>query len=460
MTDSKLDLRVAATVCVGLALSSALACHGAQDRDRTAAAGGATTQAVSTGETVAPCPGDNAGLTLPSGFCATIFADSVGGARDIVVAPNGDVFVQLRSGPGGRRAAQRERGSSAGGGILALRDTKHAGKADTTARFGDIGGTGIGLHGGYLYADDRTRIVRYPLAPGSLTPSGPAEAIVVDLPTGGHEARNFTFDESGALYLNVGSGTNSCQVEDRSKGSPGHDPCTELERRAGIWKFDANKRDQTQATGQHFATGIRNAMGLAINPVDGKLYATQHGRDQLFQSWPQYFTAQAGAENPAEELVQVNAGDDFGWPYCFFSVDEKKLVLAPEYGGDGKKVGRCADKKAPIAYFPGHWAPMSLLFYTGTQFPAKYRGGAFIAFHGSWNRAPEPQAGFRVVFVPMKNGAPGGAYETFVDGFAGTTKSPDGALHRPVGLAEAPDGSLFITDDKGGRIWRVTYTGQ
>ncbi len=402
----------------------------------------------------APCPGDNGGLELPDGFCASVFADSVGSVRGIVVAPNGDVFVKLRS-PG--RRAQNAGGS---GGILALRDTKHTGVADTSARFGALGGTGIGLYGGYLYADEGSRIARYPHPPGSLTPSGPAEPVIVDIPTGGHDARNFTFDSSGALYLNVGSETNACQLQDRVKGSPGHNPCTELETRAGIWKFDANKTGQRFTPAQRFATGIRNAMGLTIDPVSGKLYATQHGRDQLFQNWPEHFDAKSGAENPAEELVEVNAGDDFGWPYCYFSIDAKKLVLAPEYGGDGKKVGLCARKKGPIAYFPGHWAPMSAVFYTGTQFPPRYRGGLFIAFHGSWNRAPEPQAGYRVVFVPMRNGAPSGSYETFADGFAGGAPSPDRAAHRPVGLAQAPDGSLFITDDKGGRIWRVTYRGQ
>lgn len=429
-----------------------VACGGDRGSDASASKGGSAADSAGAAMTSA-CTGDNGGITLPAGFCATVFADLSGGPRHIVVAPNGDVFVQLlESGRG------LENGTG-NGGTLALRDVNHDGRADTSVSFGSAGGTGIGLHGGYLYADAESRIVRYPLAAGTLAPSGKAQTIVADLPTGGHGARNFTFDSSGAIYVNVGSRTNSCQVKDRQKGSPGHDPCTELRTRAGIWKFDANKQGQKQSDATHFATGIRNAMGLTISPVDGKLYATQHGRDQLFQSWPQFFDAKAGAENPAEELVQVNQGDDFGWPYCFYSFEAKRLVLAPEYGGDGKKVGRCADKKEPITVFPGHWAPESAVFYTGTQFPERYRGGVFIAFHGSWNRAPEPQAGFKVVFVPMKNGAPGPAYETFADGFAGGDKSRGGATYRPMGLAQGPDGSLFITDDKGGRIWKVTYTG-
>ncbi|HEX8905549.1 MAG TPA: hypothetical protein VF771_11935 [Longimicrobiaceae bacterium] len=131
-------------------------------------------------------------------------------------------------------------------------------------------------------------------------------------------------------------------------------------------------------------------------------------------------------------------------------------MLAPEYGGKGSEVGRCARMKAPLVGFPGHWAPESLVFYTGTRFPARYRGGAFIAFHGSWNRAPLPQAGFRVVFVPMSGGR-AGTYETFTD----LTPAGGGRpAHRPMGLAVAPDGALFLTDDAGGRIWRIVYRGR
>lgn len=401
--------------------------------------------------TVSCAPG-NGGVTLPAGFCATIFADSVGGARHLAVAPNGDVFVKLLF-------ARRGVESGAGrGGVLALRDVNGDGTADTSAYFGDLGGTGIGLHGGYIYVDAKSRIVRFPLASGRLVPSGEAQTVVEGIPTGGHDARNFTIDGAGNLYVNFGSATNACQAHDRSK-ERGLDPCTELERRAGIWRFRADRMNQSPSLQARFATGNRNAEGLAINPVDGKLYATQHGRDQLFQLWPQYYDARAGAENPAEELMQVSAGDDFGWPYCYYDLRAKQLVLAPEYGGNGTTVGRCARTKAPVTVFPGHWAPMSLLFYTGTQFPAKYRGGAFIAFHGSWNRAPEPQAGFRVVFVPMKDGRAAGDYETFADGFAGAAavRGRNDAAHRPVGLAQAPDGSIYITDDKAGRIWKVVY---
>jgi glucose/arabinose dehydrogenase len=293
-------------------------------------------------------------------------------------------------------------------------------------------------------------VIRCPLA-------GEPEAIVINLPPGGHEARNFVIDPGGALYVNIGSLSNSCQQQDRGLGSPGFDPCTELATRAGIWRFDAEVPGQVPDSSNRFATGIRNAMGMAVHPADGLLYATQHGRDQFFQNWPELFNEKYSAENPAEVLVQVSRGDDFGWPYCYHLGENGQMVVAPEYGGDGRRTDRCSAFKGPVAFFPGHWAPMDLLFYTGNQFPEKYRGGAFIPFHGSWNRAPEPQDGFRVVFQPFSAGRPAGKWETFADGFAGALKTPDGAVHRPMGVAQAPDGSLYVTDDRGGRIWRISW---
>lgn len=410
------------------------------------------------------CAGGAAGLTLPSGFCATVFAESLGKARHLVVAPNGDVYVTIEGEKPSPASGQARTDSSPGtASYVALRDTSRDGRADLVRRLGQRGNTGIALVNRYLYLDEGPRIVRYSRADSELVPSGAPEVIVSGIPfTPGHRARNIAVSRSGALFLNVGSATNSCQQKDRAIESRGVDPCTELATRAGIWRFDARSRDQSFGPGARFATGIRNAMGLALAP-DGKLYATQHGRDQLHDSWPALFPSTAyQAENPAEELVQVNAGDDFGWPYCYYAVEPKKLVDAPEYGGDGTRSTRCDAKKAPLVAFPAHWAPMSLLFYTGRAFPARYAGGAFLAFHGSWNRAPEPQAGYRVVFQPMTNGVPSGGYETFADGFAGVPVAqlqPGTALHRPMGLAEGPDGALYVSDDRGGRIYRITYDG-
>jgi glucose/arabinose dehydrogenase len=412
--------------------------------------------------TPAPCTTGTAELTLPAGFCATVFADSQTKPRHVVVASNGDVYATLE---GTRPSPEKEISGAdkapSPASFVALRDTNRDGRADVIKRVGSLGNTGIGLANGFLYVDEGAQIVRYARSDTALTPEGKREVIVSGIPMNpGHRARNFAIASDGSLYLNSGSATNSCQKEDRANSSPGNDPCTELETRAGIWRYDANKPGQRFSSAERFATGIRNGMGIAQAP-DGKLYATQHGRDQFYQNWKEIFpTTKYSAENPAEELLQVNQGDVFGWPYCYYSVDEKKLVTAPEYGGDGKKTDRCTDKKAPAAVFPGHWAPMSLLFYTGTSFPERFRGGAFIAFHGSWNRAPETQEGYRVVFQPLTNGAASGEFETFANGFAGIPDAqiqPGTAKHRPTGLAQGPDGALFVTDDMGGRIYKITY---
>jgi glucose/arabinose dehydrogenase len=409
------------------------------------------------------CTTGTAELTLPAGFCASVFADSIAHARHIAVASNGDVYVTIEGTqpPSEKPAADTSRKAAAPTSFVALRDTNHDGRADIVKRVGSIGNTGVALANGFLYVDEGKQIVRYQRSDSALVPEGKREVVIADIPlSGGHRARNFAIGSDGSLHLNVGSQTNSCQKKDRANESMGNDPCTELETRAGIWKYDANKTNQKFSPKERFATGIRNGMGIAFGP-DGKLYSTQHGRDQLHDNWPKIFPTTAyQANNPAEELMQVNQGDDFGWPYCYYSNEVKTLVDAPEYAGDGKKTDRCTSKKEPVAAFPGHWAPMSLLFYSGNALPARYKNGAFIAFHGSWNRAPERQAGYRVVFQPLTNGAASGAYETFANGFAGvpdSTLQPGTAKHRPTGLAQGPDGSLYITDDMGGRIYRVTY---
>ncbi len=401
----------------------------------------------------APCPGDNGGITLPDGFCATVFADSLGATRHIAVAANGDVFVNVAP-PRGPAGATPVRS-----GIIALRDTDRDGRANQTQRFGERGGTGIALYGGYVYQDVGPAIVRWPVTAGELTPSGgDADTVVSEMPTGGHGARSFVITSDGTMYVNVGSRTNACQERDRQNESAGVDPCVELETRAGIWKFSAAQTGQRFSPGARWATGIRIAVALALGP-DGSIYAVQHGRDQLAQNWASQFTEAQNAELPAEELMRVREGDDFGWPYCYYDGQQAKRVLAPEYGGDGRSTDRCGDRRLPIAVFPAHWGPNALLIYTGSMFPQQYRGGAFIAFHGSWNRAPLPQGGYNVVFVRL--GADGDRpvteVDVFADGFAGTTKEPRQATYRPTGLAQAPDGALYITDDQRGRIWRVTY---
>jgi glucose/arabinose dehydrogenase/mono/diheme cytochrome c family protein len=409
------------------------------------------------------CPGDNGGLSLPSGFCATVFADNLGHVRHMTVAPNGVLYVNAWSG----RFYHFDK-VPAGGFLVALRDTKGDGHADVIERFGagipqgSAGGTGIAYYNGAIYAEQNDKIIRYvlPTAPNAIAPKGDAETVVSGLPlTGNHNMHPFIIDAQGHIYVDLGSATNSCQLDNRMPGSLGYNPCTELETRAGTWRYDANKTGQHFSPAERYITGLRNGEGFGFDSA-GRLFATQHGRDQLFQNFSKLYTPAQGAEQPAEELVQLQQGADYGWPECYYDRFQQKLVLAPEYGGDGgNKVGVCAEKTAPVAAFPAHWAPNDLLIYTGKAFPAAYHDGAFIAFHGSWNRAPLPQGGYNVVFQPLKDGKKSGDFVVFADGFAGPIKEPGQAAFRPTGLAMAPDGSVYISDDKHGRIWHVTYQG-
>jgi glucose/arabinose dehydrogenase/mono/diheme cytochrome c family protein len=409
----------------------------------------------------AACREDDSGLKLPPGFCATIFADGIGHARHLVVAPNGVVYVNTWSG--------RYYGNDAphaGGFLVALQDTTGTGNADLTQRFGETaqsggaGGTGIVLYHGALFAEINDKIVRYALPAGSIVPRGPAVPVVTGLPLGGdHPMHPFTIDGEGFLYIDVATATNACQVQNRMAKSPGIDPCSELETRGGIWRYDANKTNQTFSPSGRFATGIRNAEGFAIDPA-GHVFVTQHGRDQLHANWPDRYKPEEEATQPAETLLRLSQGGDYGWPECYYDAVQKKLVLAPEYGGDGgKEVGPCATKISPIAAFPAHWAPNAMALYEKQQFPAHYRQGVFIAFHGSWDRAPYPQGGYNVVFQALAGNHASGQCEIFADGFAGAMESPGQAEHRPSGLAVGPDGSLFVSDDVRGRIYRIVYRG-
>jgi len=447
-------------IALAAAIFLAASCGGSEGRTDSATA--SSTQSAA----AVPCAGDNGGIELPDGFCATVFADTLGHVRHIVVNSNGDVYVNTWSG------SYYSGPIHPGGFLVALRDTNSDGKADIIRRFGpdaahgNGGGTGVGIFSGGLYAEEgdsiSKRLVRYAVSSDSMVPSSPsAEIVVSGLPADGdHPMHPFVIDDGGSIYMDVGSATNSCQTENRTLNSPGRNPCTELLTRGGIWRYDANKKNQKFSPADRYATGIRNAVGIALDG-DGQLYSTQHGRDQLYENWPKLYSPEQGQNLPAEELLRIEKGGDYGWPYCYYDNVQRKLVQAPEYGGDGKKVGNCASKKAPVAFFPAHWAPNGLLIYTGAQFPARYKGGAFIAFHGSWNRAPGPQQGYNVVFVPFSGGKPAdpAKYEIFADGFAGGTKNPDRAEHRPAGITQGPDGAIYITDDKGGRVWKVVYTG-
>lgn len=387
-------------------------------------------------------------ITLPSGFNALVVVEKLGRARHLAVNTNGDVYVKLERLLDGK-------------GIVRLRDTNGDGRADETLGFGTYTGTGIAIKNGYLYASSNKEVFRYRLnEKNEVTDINAPETIITGLiDEGQHNSKSITLDNDGHVYVNIGAPSNGCQVKDRTKGSPGQDPCPILEKAGGIWQFKADGKNQSYAEGVRYATGLRNVVGLDWNNLTNSLFVMQHGKDQLNNLFPDLYTEKESAELPAEEMFEIKKGGNYGWPYCYYDQLQGKKVLAPEYGGDGKKEDRCAGMEKPIVAFPAHLAPNALLFYTGNQFPEKYRNGAFIAFHGSWNRAPLPQKGFFVAFVPFKDGKPNGEWEIFADNFAGkeTISSPGQAKYRPCGLAQGSDGSLYVSDDAKGTIWKISY---
>ncbi len=401
---------------------------------------------------------DNGGLFLPDGFGALVVVDSVGLTRHLAVNDNGDIYVKLRITEGNS-------------GNVALRDTNGDGKTDIYQRFGDYPNDGsfateMRIHNGYLYFSSELVVYRQKLTPPQLVPDGKPEILLVDkYPMRWHNAKSLAFDQRGGMYVTFSAPTNTCEdwnsIDYASTNSyanvKGFLPCPELNDMGGIWKFDENKLNQSQSDGQKFATGIRSVVAISWNEEDSTLYAVQHGRDYLNGHAPQYYSVWQNTVLPAEEFIKIHEGDDFGWPYSYYDPFKGKRMVAPEYGGDGIKEAKgYAD---PIMGLPAHWAPNDLLFYKGKQFPARYRKGAFIAFHGSTNRTPYPQAGYIVAFIPFENGKPTGRWEVFADGFAGvdTILSMSNARYRPMGLAEGPDGSLYISESKKGKIWRILY---
>ncbi len=390
---------------------------------------------------------NNAGLKLPAGFGAVKVADSLGRTRHIAVTANGGIYIKL----------DRARNSN---GILYLQDTNGDGKADKKTSFGAYGGTGIYVKGDYLYATSNEDIYRYKLDAQQqvVDPEHPETVVSGLINRRQHESKSIVLDDNGNIYVNIGAYSNSCQTKDRTAGSLGMQPCPVLDSAAGIWQFKADKQNQTYGDGVRYATGLRNVVGLDWNKSANQLFVMQHGRDQLHDLFPSMFTEKQSADLPAECMYALKQGSDCGWPYIYYDPYQHKKMLAPEYGGDGKKTGG-ENAEEPVVAFPAHMAPNGLLFYTGNQFPEKYRNGAFVAFHGSWNRSPENQAGYYVVFVPFKDGKPSGKWEVFADGFAGPgpVKSPGDAVHRPCGLAQGPDGSLYVTDDVKGTVYRIVY---
>jgi glucose/arabinose dehydrogenase len=337
-----------------------------------------------------------------------------------------------------------------------LKDKDKDGVYEEKTMFGNYPGTGIGIDGEYFYAASNKGVNRYALnAQGEIADVNTYETIVDGLPDHGRDnAKPFVFDtDRKHIYVTIGSWNDPCRVPGTGKGMS---PCAILDSAGGIWQFDANKLNQKFQDGVRYATGLKNAVGITWNTQTNSLFAMAHGRGQFHDFYPQYYTPQMSQELPAEAMYEFKkAGDDAGWPYIYYDQKQNKKIVAPEYGGDGKKTGGNTALD-PTVTFPAHMGPNDLLFYTGNQFPAKYKNGAFIAFHG---QSAEFKKGYLVGFVPFKNGKPSGKWEIFADNFAGTDLvKPTGPIqHRPCGLAQGPDGSLYVSDDLGGSIYRITF---
>ncbi len=406
-----------------------------------------------------PDPDDGA-ISLPPGFRALVVADNlvvgrkVGNTpeklRGLAVAPNGDLYAKGKAGL-----------------IWALRDTDGDGRADLIKEFGPgDGGTHLAFHDGWLYHSSRTAIYRYKYTPGELVPSGEMQTIVRNLPAEkDHDAKSFGFDDEGRMLVEIGSPFNVFSDGDRRLGAKGKSDAEieEFQRTyGGFWRFDPNRPNQTQADGQRFSTGHRHSLALAWQPVSRHFFMVQMGRDNLNVVAPEYYDALDNAERVSEVMHLLREGSNLGWPRTYWDPIKQAHMLAPEYGGDNRRRVEPDPYDRPVVAFPAHWAPIQMAYYAGGQFPAKYRGGMFVAFHGSWNRAPRSQAGYNVCFVPFDaQGLPRGTYERFADGFPGVEEFTNTreARFRPAGVAVGPDGSLYIGETEKGRIWRVIYTG-
>jgi glucose/arabinose dehydrogenase len=277
---------------------------------------------------------------------------------------------------------------------------------------------GLAFHDGYLYVGNTGSIVRYKYANGDLKASGEPEKLM-DLPTGGHSTRNIIFNRAGTkMYVAVGSQSNNDAGED----------C----RRAAILEFNPD------GTGYRvFASGIRNPVGLALQPGTDILWTAMNERDNL------------GDDLVPDYATSVKDGGFYGWPYSYIGSN-----YDPRYTGSFPDLVKKA--VVPDVLLPAHSAALGITFYTGTQFPERYRGGGFIALHGSWNRSVA--AGYKVVFFPMVDGSPG-PIEDFLTGFLASNGAGDTPIEqwgRPVGVVTARDGSLLVSDDSGNRIWRVS----
>ncbi len=342
-----------------------------------------------------------ANVSVPEGFAVQIFASGLSGPRFMAVGPDGVLYVA-------------DRGNDR---IVALPDADGDGQADEIRMVAEGLNNPHNLvyHEGTWYVTVPEGVVRLTDADGDGVAESHTPLIDTYTPSGQHSSRTIAFLPDGRLLLSAGSTCNVCEEEDP--------------RRAAITSYDSPV-GQDQLTGEQiYASGLRNAVGLAVHTDTGQLWVTNNGRDLL------------GDDIPPETIYQVEEGTDYGWPSC-----HSGTIVDPEFGFDGA----CESVGQPAVTIQAHSAPLGLAFYIGSAFPAEYQGDLFVALHGSWNRSVP--TGYKVVRVPMANGAPAGPVEDFATGWLNSDGNADG---RPVDVAVGSDGALYVSDDKGGFIYRI-----
>ncbi len=339
--------------------------------------------------------------TVPAGFRVNIFAASFKRPRLLTVAPNGDIFLA----------------DTGAGEIIVMRDPQHTGGAQQREVF--VSGMrrpfGIAFREDYVYVGNMNEVVRFRYDPKTSKRLGEKEHLL-DLPSGGHDTRALAFSADGKhLFVAVGSGSNI---------DTGEDP-----RRAAVTICDPDGKNA-----RLYATGLRNPVGLALEPVTGEVWTTVNERDEL------------GDDLPPDYFTSLKDGGFYGWPYSYIgsNVDPRVKPQKPEL------VARAI---IPDVLLGAHVAPLQFAFYTGKQFPESYRGGAFIAEHGSWNRAA--RSGYEVTFVAFKDGKPSADPVPFMTGLVPNPSESD-VYGRPVGVTVAPDGSLLVSDDGAAVIYRIS----
>jgi len=388
------------------------------------------------------------GLILPQGFHASVVAEGLGPLRHLAARPDGVIYATT----GGEGGAKPE-------GLVAIQ-LGPDGKPARTEHFSSVnGGTGIGFHRGMLYAASADTIYRFRFKGDALLPDGEPEAIVTGLRKGTHP---FSFDDRGNLFVVVGAKSNACSTKPAGGGKPvGQKPCPDLTGGGGIWRFAADRAGQNFEDGTQIATGIRFVTAMDWSPRVG-LYASMHGRDGAHDAFPD-IVSEADDDAIGDEMHHVVTGTDFGWPYSYYDGARKLRLQAPDYGGDGKMAAEGRYSTPAVVFQPVRAAPVDQLFYQGRQFPAQWRGGAFIALHGTGGPPlAQGRNGYTVAFVPFDRSGKAGDLKVFADGFAGPSpadKNFGKAKYRPVGLAVAPDGALYVADSNKGRIWRIRYEG-